>query len=146
MAAAKRKPRRKTPQRKRESSKVPVVAEVSLRVLGYREEGEWIALALEMDLRGYGKTFDEAMSDLTDLVAMQIHFALYKGQPEMIFKEAKPQWFLMFEKLKTKTLMDAITRAGAKAEKMPDFMIRGLEIPPANVIAKSRPQFDRFHG
>ena len=35
---------------------------IFLDVLGYRErEGEWVALALEMDLRGYGATYDQAL-------------------------------------------------------------------------------------
>jgi len=32
--------------------------QVTLNILGYREESEWVALALEMDLRGCGKTFE----------------------------------------------------------------------------------------
>jgi hypothetical protein len=65
-------------------------------VLGYRDEGEWVALALEMDLRGYGSTFEEAQQDLTDLVAMQMGFARSKGQPELIWKPAEPVWFQLF--------------------------------------------------
>jgi hypothetical protein len=66
---------------------------ITLNVLGYQEEGEWVALALEMDLRGYGETFDEAFADLGDLVRMQIAFSRFKGQPELIWKAADPIWF-----------------------------------------------------
>ena len=38
--------------------------ELSINVLGYREEGQWVALALEMDLRGYGETFEAALREL----------------------------------------------------------------------------------
>jgi hypothetical protein len=63
---------------------------VALNILGYFEDSEWVALALEMDLRGYGKTFNKALEDLKGLVAMQIGFALFKGQPEMIWRPADP--------------------------------------------------------
>jgi hypothetical protein len=66
---------------------------ITFSVLGYEEDGEWVALALEMDLRGYGATFDNALADLADLVAMQVSFAFHKNQPEMIWKPAEPVWF-----------------------------------------------------
>jgi hypothetical protein len=31
------------------------ICNVTLNILGYREDNEWVALALEMDLRGYGR-------------------------------------------------------------------------------------------
>jgi hypothetical protein len=69
---------------------------VVLNVLGYQEEGAWIALALEMDLRGYGGSFGEALEELTDLVGTQIRFAQFKGQPELVWKPAEPVWFERF--------------------------------------------------
>lgn len=69
---------------------------ITLNVLGYHSDGQWVALALEMDLRGYGETFDEACEDLTDLVGMQISFSRFKGQPELIWKAAEPIWFERF--------------------------------------------------
>ena len=62
----------------------------SLNVLGYREQDEWVALAMEMDLRGYGSTFSEALEELADLVQTQIEFAQFKDQPELIWKPAEP--------------------------------------------------------
>lgn len=70
--------------------------EIFLSVLGYEEDGEWVALALEMDLRGYGPTFEEAFSDLRDLVMMQISFALFKGQPGLIEYPADIVWWERF--------------------------------------------------
>jgi hypothetical protein len=66
---------------------------ITLNVLGYQEVGEWVALALEMDLRGYGETFEDAFKDLEELVGMQIGFSRFKGQPELIWKAAEPIWF-----------------------------------------------------
>ncbi|HKI86373.1 MAG TPA: hypothetical protein VKA53_06485, partial [Thermoanaerobaculia bacterium] len=56
-----------------------VPSEIKLRVLGYQEDGEWVALALEMDLRGYGETFQGALVELRDLVATQLSFADFKS-------------------------------------------------------------------
>lgn len=70
-----------------------------LNVLGYQEDGEWVALALEMDLRGYGRTFEAALKELTGLVETQIRFAQFKGQPEMIWKASEPVWFERFRNL-----------------------------------------------
>lgn len=69
----------------------------SLNVLGYQEEGEWVALALEMDLRGYGPTFQEATKELHELVTTQIGFARFKRQPELIWKPAEPVYWRLFE-------------------------------------------------
>jgi len=68
--------------------------QTTLNVLGYKDGDEVVALALEMDLRGYGATFDEALDDLKDLVRMQLGFALFKhGSLDMAyFPAAPPSW------------------------------------------------------
>ena len=40
----------------------------TLRVLVVREDGLWCAIALDMSLRGYGKTRGEAVEKLTEAV------------------------------------------------------------------------------
>lgn len=104
----------------------------TLNVLGYQEEKEWVALALEMDLRGYGDTFDEALEDLSDLVLMQISFARFKGEPSLIWKPAEPVWFELFAQVR----QEYLTAAVADTEEVdPMYSIAGLPIPPAHVIA-----------
>jgi hypothetical protein len=70
--------------------------DINLNVLGYRDGDEWVALALEMDLRGYGDSFEEALEDLRELVNMQISFSRFKGQAELIWKAADTIWFERF--------------------------------------------------
>jgi len=71
--------------------------QTTLNVLGYKDGDEVVALALEMDLRGHGATFDEAFDDLKDLVRMQLGFALFKhGSPDMAYFPAEPVWFALF--------------------------------------------------
>ena len=74
----------------------------SVNVLGFKEEDEWCALGLEVDIRGYGHTFEEACADLTDLITYQISFSMYKDQTELIFHPADPKFFNIFNIIKDK--------------------------------------------
>ena len=112
--------------------------EVVLSVLGYQEEGGWVALALEMDLRGYGATIDEALTELRDLVAMQMSFARFKGQPEMISKPAEPVYWRLFETAMQDYLRD-LTLSSIPTN--PEYEARSLSLPPAHVIA----ELSNFH-
>jgi hypothetical protein len=53
------------------------------------EDGEWVAQSLEMDLQGFGATFDLALEELEELVSIQISFAQFKGQPELIWRPSE---------------------------------------------------------
>ncbi|HKV09826.1 MAG TPA: hypothetical protein VJ725_16910 [Thermoanaerobaculia bacterium] len=112
--------------------------QISLNVLGYQEEGEWVALALEMDLRGYGETFDEALEDLADVVGMQISFSRFKGQPCLIWKAADPVWFERFAETR-RDYLEALVGETELSE--PEYSIAGLPIPPAHVIEAMRRSF-----
>ncbi len=115
------------------------LAELFLSILGYPEADEWVALALEMDLRGYGATFEEAVDDLGDLVMMQIGFAMFKSQPEMIWKPADPVWFGRFAEARQERLHEL----SAPAAENGGFRILGMPIPPPHVIASLKPEFDQ---
>ena len=117
--------------------------DVTVSVLGFQEDGEWCAVALEMDLRGYGKTFDEALEDLNDAMTMQISFAQYKGETDMIFHPADPTYFSLFAQVRN----DHIT---ALAKNCPtsdsEYTVAGIPIPPAHVIAARRSSFSNLDG
>jgi hypothetical protein len=121
------------------------ICRVSLNVLGYREDSGWVALALEMDLRGYGKTFNEAVNELQALVAMQISFAHFKGQPEMILKPADPIWFQRFAEVRAACLASMMEPASHKAVHS-EYEIFGMPIPPAHVIKELQAQFTQSNG
>jgi len=71
---------------------------MNLRVLGYYEDGEsWAAHCLEMDLVGYGETFEVAYEKLKELIEMQIDFAVYKNQPTLIYHPAPPRIFRLYD-------------------------------------------------
>lgn len=61
---------------------------IHLRVLGYREGGEWVAHCLETDLLGMGASFGAAMTDLQQATAAQLGFARFKGQPSLLYHPA----------------------------------------------------------
>jgi hypothetical protein len=62
---------------------------ITYTAVGYEEEGEWVAHSLEMDLQGFGATFELALEELKELVALQISFAWFKRQPELIWKQSE---------------------------------------------------------
>lgn len=111
-------------------------SELGLNVLGYEEAGQWVAIALEMDVRGYGRTFERAVSDLHDLVIMQISFAFFKGQPQMIFKPAEPIWFQRFAELRAQRF-NALGREPEGEE----FQIADLPLPSPATIAKYQTEY-----
>lgn len=115
------------------------ICDVTINVLGYMEEGEWCALALEMDLRGYGKTFEGAIEELTELVAMQVSFAQASGNPDMPFFPAEAVFFERFAEARREALH---RRAKSMADPVPDgFRVAGMPMPPAHVIDEIRNSF-----
>ena len=48
--------------------------EETIKVIGYREDGLWYALGLEVSILGHGETFKEAVSLLEELIQDQIEF------------------------------------------------------------------------
>ena len=125
-----------TPRKKTMSTrhKGQDVSEVSLSVLGYREGQEWIALALEMDLRGYGETMDDAIRELNDLVAMQLSFARFKSQPELAWKPAEPQYWTLFANAQRDQLLRFATSSTNQSSA--ETEARTLPVPPPNVMAE----------
>ena len=117
---------------------MPNIHDVNVSVLGFREDGEWCALALEMDLRGYGETFEAATEDLHASIAMQISFAVSKDQPSMIFHPAEPVYFSLFAQVRNDRLHSLA--AGQVSTSGPDtiedeYAVAGLPMPPGHVIA-----------
>jgi hypothetical protein len=111
-----------------------------VRVLGYREDGEWVALALEMDVRGYGDTFEAALQELRELVDTQVAFALHKGQPEMIWRNAEAEYFDRFEAAWHDALAALVSGHNPHQD---ESAVTALPIPPAHVIDNLKSTFSR---
>lgn len=110
-----------------------------LSILGYKEDGEWVALALEMDLRGYGSTWEAALEELSELVMLQVEFAIVQGERQMMWKDAEPQYWERFREIQRAVWLEP-------SGSLPDFHATGLVLPPAHVIAAQRSRFEEVNG
>lgn len=70
---------------------------IQIRVLICKEDGEFVARALELDLLGYGKTEEEAVKDLQEYVEAQVMFAHQKKDASMLKFPAAPEFFQRWE-------------------------------------------------
>ena len=122
--------------------------EVYMSVLGYREDDQWCALALEMDLRGYGQSFDDALRDLREGITMQIGFALFKDEPAMIFFPADPMYFSLYAQVRNERIMAlaAGSDTSTETEREREFAITGIPIPPARIVAGRQEGFALSNG
>lgn len=77
---------------------------IYLKILFYKEDNLLIAHALEMDLKGYGKTKEEAEKKLEELIKMQLSFAVFKNDLSLIYHPAEPRFFMLFEQIKEQYL------------------------------------------
>lgn len=110
--------------------------DITFKVLGFYNNKEWNAVALEMDVWGRGETLQEAYNDLEELVLMQISFALYKGKPEMIWRSADPVYFRHFTEAVARQFNIIETPLhGSK------YDVGGLPYPSPQVIEKKRKEF-----
>ena len=116
---------------------------VTVSVLGYHEDDEWCALALEMDLRGYGQTFREALEDLRESMTMQIGFAHFKDELDMIFHPAEPIYFSLYAQVRNDHLT-ALAKKGSVAES--EYAVAGIPIPPPQLIAAEKAGFSMSDG
>ncbi len=76
----------------------------STRVLGVHEEGHWCVIALEMSLRGYGSTFNEALENLHDTIEAQVSFALQHDTLDSIWKPAEPHYVELYQSVRNRSM------------------------------------------
>ena len=97
-----------------------------IRVLGYKEDGEWVALALEMDLRGFGATFSEAVEELRCLMEAQVASAIEAGNPEAILFPAKRKWFRKWDETFRTVVTESLANRTRRTE---DYNLADLPFP-----------------
>ncbi|HED19696.1 MAG TPA: hypothetical protein ENI74_09370 [Gammaproteobacteria bacterium] len=115
----------------------------TVSVIGFREDDSWVALALEMDIRGYGDTFEDALQEMVEGIGMQINFATFKEQPDMVFHPAAPAYFSLFAQVR-----DEFLRAAATSTDTTDmeYQIGGVSIPQPHVIENNKKAFHLANG
>jgi hypothetical protein len=69
---------------------------ISLRIVFYKEEGQWIAHCLEFDLCGNGPTKRDASASLCEAMAIQIKQTVEHNNTKNLFVPADGEFFQMF--------------------------------------------------
>lgn len=69
---------------------------IPLRVLFYKEDGDWIAHCLEFDLLGDGATKEDALENLTEAIGLQLEASLEFDNPKNLFCPAPGRFLEMF--------------------------------------------------
>ncbi len=69
---------------------------MTLSILIRQEEDQYVAHCLEMDLKGRGSSEEESVSELMDLVVMQVSFAFHKKEPGLLYHPAEKEFFDLF--------------------------------------------------
>ena len=117
----------------------------ALNVLGYYDGNEYVALALEMDLRGFGASLQAAMNDLQRQVMLQLGFALHMhNSPDMAYFPAAPVWFERFAEARNVALRSL--SADMTADDSVGFHALGLSVPEPHIIMEEGRRFVRRNG
>ena len=91
-----------------------------VKVLGIKSPDGYSAVALEMDLWGYGSSQDEALEDLNDNIRMQISFAMQKNDFSLLERAAPNEYQEMYRQCMFKFI---------KQESVKDRFIKCLPFP-----------------
>ena len=100
---------------------------LAINVLGVREDDTWCAIALEMSLRGYGETFEDALDELEGAIDAQISFAIQHGNVDQVFIPAEPHYFKLYADLKRETMKRKLLARDTLG--LPDYRVGDLVLP-----------------
>lgn len=101
-------------------SEEPKAFEVS--VILFREGAAWTALALEMDIRGYGPTRKAAVDDALAMILAQVSFAAQMGHVESIWKPADEKYWRMWEKARRNQFVAEVSGSEAPTDEIADLV------------------------
>jgi hypothetical protein len=108
------------------------IYDLGVRVLIYQEDGEFCAHALEMDLLGYGKTENEAISELFKVIQCQLAFARAKNDDSILRFPAPKEFFDRWEAAHAAALRNLVSPEQSKA-----FAIRATCIAMDKLLSVS---------
>jgi len=90
------------------------------------EKGKWRAVALEMDIWGFGNTAEGAINNLNELIAIQIEFAAEKKKPSLLDHPTDKKWFELW------AILEAIKAAEEERKsKKPAYTLTTSLLPPS---------------
>ena len=91
-------------------------------VIAFHEDSAWTALALEMNLRGYGPTVKAAIDDLNGMLAAQVGFAVQMGHPESVWNRAEEKYWRMFEEVRRNRFVAEISGSEPPTDRIADMV------------------------
>ncbi|MEA2328421.1 MAG: hypothetical protein QOE68_3380 [Thermoanaerobaculia bacterium] len=91
-------------------------------VIVFREGSTWTALALEMDIRGYGSSRKAAVDDALAMITAQVSFAVQMGHAESVWKPAEEKYRRMWENARRNQFMAEISGSEAPADEIADLV------------------------
>jgi len=93
-----------------------------ISVILFREGSTWTALALEMDIRGYGSTRKSAVDDALAMIVAQVSFASQMGHVESIWKPAEEKYWRMWEKARRNQFVAEVSGSEAPTDEFADLV------------------------
>ncbi len=86
------------------------ICETTINILGFfdKEEGAWSAVALELDLWGFGDTKEESLQELVEMIEAQMGFSEFKENPDLLLRPAPAMYFHMHAQAQEEALRASI--------------------------------------
>lgn len=91
-------------------------------VIVFREGSTWTALALEMDIRGYGPSRKAAVDDALAMITAQVSFALQMAHPESVWKPAEEKYWRMWEKARRNQFVAELSGSEPPTDEIADLV------------------------
>lgn len=114
-------------------------ASVTLNVLGVREDEMWCAIALEMSLRGYGETFEDALEGLQETIIAQVTYAIdHHRTLDHLFIPAEPHYFERYALAKRDALKNRFLKRGQTQRT--DYRVASMQVPRIKTSSLPEPQ------
>ena len=103
---------------------------VKVSVLGHKEDGHWVAHALEMDIIGVGDSWQGALAELNGNIRAQVSFARSLGDDSLVFRAAPAHLFRKFNWRRLNSIWRSFrgwmrTMVSLSGMKCFDFALRG---------------------
>ncbi len=84
---------------------------LDFEVLLYREDGMWVALALELNVIGTGTTADAAAVELIEAIESQLSFAQSRGNLDTIWRQASNERWEQWRAVKQASVLQQLQAA-----------------------------------
>jgi hypothetical protein len=91
-------------------------------VIVFREGSAWTALALEMDLRGYGAEPAAAVEDVIAMILAQVSFAVQTGHIESVWHRADETYWRRWENARRNQFMAEVSGSQASSDEIADLV------------------------